>query len=383
MSSEIIRQPSLVANSSSWTTVEGDLEIRTSQELADPVWDTFLKDTSGGQYAQSSLWAQTKAFNGWRVMRVTAMRQGRILGGAQMLFRGLPLLGSIGYVPGGPVFATEESRLQEATLRAMLAGAAKKHCHALIVQPARSSARLAEQLPAWGLRPTTRKVMPEYTLLVDLSLDTEALLAQMKPKTRYNTRLGLRKEGLTLREGTHADYAKFYRVLELTGQRQNFKISSEAYYTHLREVFEPQGNLKLFVADHEGELVSAQLSILFGDTVVNKMTVWSGEQGHLKPNEVLLWHVICWAKAQGYRYYDFGGISSTLARKILKDEPLTEKLARSVSSFKLGFGGRIVAFPQAHIYFGSSLLRWIDSKQLVSLEKGGNVKKVMHYLRTR
>ena len=44
-----------------------------------------------------------KATLGWRAVRVVAERDGRMLGGAQILFRDLPGLGAVGYVSRGPV----------------------------------------------------------------------------------------------------------------------------------------------------------------------------------------------------------------------------------------------------------------------------------------
>jgi lipid II:glycine glycyltransferase (peptidoglycan interpeptide bridge formation enzyme) len=382
MASTILRKESPFHSTASQSSIDADFEIGVGYALSDPNWDAFLKEIPGGLYTQSSLWAQTKAVNGWRVIRVTATRQGSILGGAQILVRSLPLLGCIGYVPGGPVFAVEEERVQEATMQALLASAKRHWCHALLVQPARSSERLAAQLPAWGMRQTSRKVMPEYTLLLDLTQDSAQLSAQMKPKTRYNTRVGPRK-GLALREGTPQDFKSYHRLLEMTSQRQHFKISSEDYYAALEQIMWPQGNLKLFVAEYGGEMVSAQLAIPFGDTVVNKMTVWSGTNGHLKPNEALMSMAITWSKEQGYHYYDFGGMSSVGAKALLQGEELPEKLSNSVTSFKLGFGGHVVAFPKAHVYFSNPLMRWADAKGLASLENGRSVKKLMHILRTR
>jgi lipid II:glycine glycyltransferase (peptidoglycan interpeptide bridge formation enzyme) len=53
------------------------------------------------------------------------------------------------------------------------------------------------------------------------------------------------------------------------------------------------------------------------------------------------WTVIKWAKAQGYRHYDFCGISPDFAAAVLRGEPISGLKRHSVSFFKLGFGGEI------------------------------------------
>lgn len=381
MTNIALRRPAFLERTLISRAAQRGFELDASEELHDPSWDTFIKECSGGVYVQSSLWAQVKALNGWRPLRVTASRDGRLVGGAQILYRSLPLIGGVGYVPGGPLFTVADDELQEVVMAEVLAAARHKWCQVLLVQPVRGHEKLVQKLPQMGLRQTTRQVMPEYTSILDLSASHDDLLAQMKSKTRYHIRLGQRK-GLVVREGTADDLVDFYRVLELTAQRQNFKISSKAYYDCLYRVFGPQ-NIKLFVAEHEGKFVSGNLAIAFGDTVYNKMPVWSGEAGHLKPNEALTWQVLTWAKEQGYRYYDFGGISSTGANALLRGDPLPEKLSRSVTSFKLGFGGQVVAHPKAHLYFSNPLVRWADSHGLIPIDDSKRAKKFMHFLRTR
>ena len=80
------------------------IQIWVSDRVNDSVWDAFLMDVAEGHYTQSSVWAQVKALLGWRTIRIIAEENQRIVGGAQILLRSMPCIGSIGYVPGGPLF---------------------------------------------------------------------------------------------------------------------------------------------------------------------------------------------------------------------------------------------------------------------------------------
>jgi lipid II:glycine glycyltransferase (peptidoglycan interpeptide bridge formation enzyme) len=58
-----------------------------------------------------------------------------------------------------------------------------------------------------------------------------------------------------------------------------------------------------------------------------------------------LWHAIQWAKAQGFRFYDLGGIHRPYAELGLKREPMPDGFHRSPDAFKIRFGGEIVLLP--------------------------------------
>ena len=75
-----------------------DLDFRVQTDLADPEWDSFVERTPGGHHVQSSLWAQVKAVVGWLLLRVIAVRDGVIVGGAQILTR--PITYLVRHAPG-------------------------------------------------------------------------------------------------------------------------------------------------------------------------------------------------------------------------------------------------------------------------------------------
>ena len=69
--------------------------MEVSERLDDPEWDAFLAATPGGTYQQqTSLWARTKTFVGFRARRIVARREGRVVGGMQILVRRFPVFGA-------------------------------------------------------------------------------------------------------------------------------------------------------------------------------------------------------------------------------------------------------------------------------------------------
>lgn len=361
--------------------VDGEYEFVISQELSDPEWDKFLDATSGVYFAQSSYWAGAKASQGWHVRRIVVREHGNIVGGVQLLMRPISRFGYIGYVSRGPVLKNDKPTLANRIIDKLLQEVRRSGIRVLIMQPNQTNEGLAELLQTCGFRRTSRSVSPPYTLLLDLESEVEDILANMKSRTRYNIRLSKRKD-ILVREGTEADLPAFHRIASLTSERQGFGVASEEFYRLLWQSFSQMRHVKLFLAEYQGEVVSAQLAIPFGDTVVNKLTVWSGQHSKLKPNEGLVWGAIEWAKASGYRYYDFGGLSPKGAGHYLDGEPFPEELKGTVTSFKLGFGGDVTVYPETYMFMANSIVRWLDQKFLVEFEDSKQVKQIVNRLRT-
>jgi len=356
-------------------------QVKLSRELNDTEWDEFLEKSPGGHHVQTSLWAQVKASLGWNSLRILILRSDEIVAGAQILMRTVPLVGAIGYVSKGPVVAVEDPVLEELVVAELQRTARANRIQHLTVQPPGIVKQLPEELAKAGFQRSSMEVAPTATVLLDLSRDLDTILADMNRKTRYNVRLGQRK-GITVREGNEQDLPEYYRILTTTSQRQSFSIYPEYYFAEMWRVLSPHGYIKLFLAEFEGELVSAQLAVPFGDTVINKLSVWSGQHGSRRPNEALQWAAITWAKSQGYRFYDFEGIRPEAARAVLNQETIPEALKQTVTSFKLGFSDHVVFFPPAYDYVYNPLFRWFYTEIFPKVKKQPAVTRILKRVRT-
>lgn len=303
------------------------------------------------------------------------------MAGAQVLVRSLPFVGRIGYVAKGPVFGHFNVPILELILQGLKHLVRQQKICMLIVQPPRIHDALEHTLLSYGYRPSSLETSPTATTQLDLSLDADELLAQMSAKTRYNIRLGLR-HGVSVRQGTDTDFTTFYQLLNATGKRHRFSPESEDYLFQLWEHFAAKGHAKLFMAEYKGEVIASKLVIPFGDTVTFKRTGWSGQQGQVKPNEVLHWEVIRWAKAQGYHYIDLEGIERDAAEAILIKKPLPDACKQTPTSFKLGFGGQVVLLPKPQEYLDNSALRWLRTHIFPTLERQPGIARLLDRMRS-
>lgn len=356
-------------------------QVQVCHEAENTEWDAFLSRTPGGHHVQTSLWAQVQSLLGWYAVRIVVRQGGQIVAGAQALIRALSHIGTIGHVTKGPIFALDDPALTKLVMDELFKLIKTHRLQYFILQPPYNGEAFARQLPDRGFRPSPIEFVHTATVLLDLIRDPDEILAQMNSKTRYNIRLGERK-GITVREGTANDLSTFYRLLVATGKRQDFSTCSEEYFSFMWDIFAPHGYIKLFLAEYQGEVVSAFLDIPFGDTVLYKRGAWSGVHGNRHPNEVLHWTGIRWAKSQGYRYYDLEGIHPEAARAVLQGEPLPDSTTKTVTTFKLGFGGQVVLLPEIYDYVYNPLLRWSYNAVFPKISDWRVVQGMLQYLRT-
>jgi len=314
-------------------------------------WDAFVAGTPDGSVLQSSRWGALKANFGWDWDIVTLASDDGILGegllkaGALVLYRRLPLgLGTIAYVPRGPVVNWDDAETTNALLQALTQAARRRRAWALWLEPALlDSPEARHKLQALGLRPTLRTIQPARTILVDIAPSEDEILAAMKQKTRYNIRLSERK-GVSVRRGDLKDTTTFYALMTETGTRDDFGIHSEAYYRRALELFLPNDQATLLLAEVKGEPVAGLIAFAIGHKSWYFYGASSNRHRKKMPTYALQWEAIRWAKQQGCTSYDLWGIPDADEESL--EATFTERSDGlwGVYRFKRGFGGHVVRY---------------------------------------
>lgn len=360
-------------------------ELPTTVELMDPhdvddsLWDDFVERADGGDHVQSSGWGRLKARQGWESFRVAVTRDGAISAGAQVLVKRRPVIGGIGYVTRGPLVTGGGVDAVAVVIEELQRLASRLRIRHLIVQPARTHEWLAERLPSWGFVPSSLSVAPTATVLVDLTVDVHELWRRLSKSTRRHVRKG-EQGGIAIREGGSDDLEVFHSLLQSTGERQGYTPHSLDYFEAMWREFHSRNHVRLFLAEYEEKAVSAHLVVPFGDLLLSKISAWSGDRSAPYPNETLEWHMIRWAKQNGFRNYDFEGLDRTAAEAILED---SDRPPRTADQFKLKFGGEVVLFPTAFDYFPSRVVASTYGRLYGVVTSDGWLHPSLGRLRTR
>jgi lipid II:glycine glycyltransferase (peptidoglycan interpeptide bridge formation enzyme) len=321
----------------------GSLEVRASRTVEDPVWDRFVDRTAGGHYTQSVAWARFRASFGWDTSRLTVWEQGELIAGAQVLVRRFRGLGAIGYAQHGPIVGSADDETVDLTLRALLRLCRREQVRYLLLRPPAGGRVGAHLLNELGFVRTYRLKKPAVTARVELTGHPDEILARMRKSTRANVRRGLSR-GLVARRGGADDLDTLLHLERMLATRKGFPSASASRYRTLWRSLEADDRGLLFlVEDEDGSAISAQLAVRVGDTLYSHMMAWSGEQANRKPNELLDWTAMMWARGAGCRYYDFEGIGAPpVAEGVAAGPDSVTRDRMYVPEYKLGFGADVV-----------------------------------------
>ncbi|MFQ6015570.1 MAG: lipid II:glycine glycyltransferase FemX [Anaerolineae bacterium] len=341
------------------------MSLACLEEVDGERWDAFVADMATGHLLQTHLWGQFKARYGWRPYHLAVERGGRIVAGALMLFRPLPV-GTLAYIPKGPLCDPADSEAFSLLLSTIHQRARQAGAIFTRIEPDwEEDPALAQWLEGMGFRLSPQTIQPRSTLHLDLRADLETLLARMKSKTRYNIRLAERK-GVEVREGASEDFPTFYRLSQITSQRDSFAIHQRGYYQEAWYLFAPVGMCTLLLASYQSEILAGLMAFACGRKAWYMYGASSNRHRNLMPNHLLQWEAIKWAKGRGCHFYDLWGIPDEVGADPDKDW-LAEKRKGGmwgVYRFKQGFGGRVVRYIGAYDYVYRPLLYRLVTKVL-------------------
>jgi lipid II:glycine glycyltransferase (peptidoglycan interpeptide bridge formation enzyme) len=304
-------------------------------------WDAFLASRPDAHILQTSAWGELKSRFGWSMARIAATRGGHIAAGALVLFRRLPLrLGTLAYIPRGPVLDPGDAELAETLIAGVDRLARGRRAALLKIEPD------ATRFDLPGFRPSPQTIQPPRTILIDLTRDEDDILAAMHQKTRYNIRLASKK-GVTIRAADRSDLPAFSALMRITGSRDGFGVHSPEYYEAAFDLFVSGGKARLFVAEVESQIVAGLFAFAHGRRAWYFYGASGDAHRQRMPNHGLQWHAMRWAKSTGCREYDLWGVPDedtvTLEAKYLDRRGDLWGVYR----FKRGFGGELVRYAGA------------------------------------
>ncbi|HET9254328.1 MAG TPA: GNAT family N-acetyltransferase [Pseudonocardiaceae bacterium] len=313
--------------------------------LAD--WDSLVCGTPGTDVTQLSAWARLRGRVGYTPEYVLAYQDGALVGGAQILRRRLLGVASIGYLPYGPV-VSPDSPDQRSILHALgdALVAIGKELRMLFVQPPEGGAELSRGLAQRGFRPSLAGIAPAGSMRIDLRHDEQELRARAKSRLRPAAKLWA-GNGVTVRRGDERDIPSLARLLAHSAQTHGYRPYSADY---LRALYhELNGQAALFIGEVGGTAVAADLVTICGDMVRGRLVGFdrSARTRHLCVPAAVTWDIIRWAKAAGYRWYDFGGLPEPVLRDMIDLDIRHNPRWPSTAHAKLGWGASPFRYPQA------------------------------------
>jgi len=314
--------------------------------------EEFSMGDKNRPFLQTSFWMKQKESFGWKGEAVRWKRgdlKGEILILIRTFFAGL----SLAYVPGGPAdFEGEDREIFLVELSQELRGILPLGCFILRYDLPEYS---IGETPAAGYTHSLQKapmdIQPPDTVVLDLTPGYETLLAGMHKKTRYNIRLASKK-GVEVKEEGIEKLKDWYRLYQVTAERDKIAIHPFSYYQRLFELISRESSsvIKIYMAYSDGDLL-AGIIVLFHETEATYLYgASSNEKRNLMPSYGLQSEAIQEACRRGCLSYDLFGIPPV-------DDP--EHPMSGLYRFKTGFGGEIRHRPGAWDYPYSRLFYFL------------------------
>jgi lipid II:glycine glycyltransferase (peptidoglycan interpeptide bridge formation enzyme) len=228
-------------------------------------------------------------------------------------------------IPYGPLWQEEVSAEVAETFVSELAALAKKE----------KCISLYHSCPVPELsvgKSSGRYVYPEASRIVDLAQTEEELLAQMKPKGRYNIKVA-QKHGIAVRESKDID--SFIALHAGTAKRDAFTTPAAETYRHFLADLDNSFLLFAFTPE-KTDPIAGLLGVFWEDRAI----YYYGASDHAYRANMapyaLQWETLRFCKQHGTQWYSLFGE----APKGSKNHPWA-----GVTAFKEKFGGQYVEFP--------------------------------------
>jgi len=301
-------------------------------------WNSFLTCQPRGHVLQSYEWGELNKYLGGQVYRLGALNGERLVGTMQFAVTPVPFPGihlNWLYSSRGPTVEDQDTYVLAHLVAYAHEVAKQRRAVVLRVEPniADDDPDMDRRLTSYhklGFRSNQNSVHVRRSWVLDIRPSIEELLANFKSTWRRNIRTAERK-GVVIREATsEADFNAYYELLKITSERDNFFIHSKDYHKEIVRQFADTGNLVIYLAEHEGEPIAAEMLIRFGNWCWYMFGASANVKRDLKPAFLLQYHSIQWAQSHGCSYFDFRTIPEVL-------EPDEEMWG--VYVFKRGFGG--------------------------------------------
>ena len=307
-----------------------------------PRFDDLLLSFERPHVLQTSHWAALKA-PGWSGQHIVWGDESSPEAAASILTRSLgraPI--KIQYVPKGPIVRPDIA-MWEKLLPELEAHARSSRALFIKIDPdvdadSDLGRALVQLLQRRGWVFSADQIQFRNTMLSDLTMGEEALLAGMKQKTRYNIRLAGRR-GVEVTPSN--DFNAFYDLYAETSARDGFLIRPRDYYLRVMNRLQGNGLGQLLLAWDQDALVAGLFLFRFGPTAWYFYGASSNKGRRNMPTYLLQWEAMRWAISQGCTTYDWWGAPNNLH----ESDPMW-----GVYRFKEGFGGRFTRWIGAWDY---------------------------------
>mgnify|MGYP001567643633 CR=1 FL=1 len=299
-------------------------------------WDAFLYRHSPNALFQSWLWGNLQVKLNVPIWRF-GLYEGDMLRGVALIIKVAARRGTFLHIRHGPILDTTDKELWKWYFGEMKNLAKKEDACFVRINPLIENSSDRQKLfRLLGLVPAAIHAMDaEYTWVLPLDKNEDALLPGMRKSTRYEIRRAI-SAGVSVEKTTDPGQLKcFFRLYDETMKRQDFVppggIAEEF------ELFAKEGKAMLLLGSHQNRISAAAIILFDGNQAIYHYG--ASVRSDAGVSSLVQWEAIKEANNRGCLLYNFWGI----APDDKKNHPW-----RGITLFKTGFGGHVAESIHAH-----------------------------------
>jgi len=308
-------------------------------------WRDFVAASPHGDVLQTLEWGPVKRPE-YAPIPVSIEGNGALKATCLVLKKRLPLGQSYFYLSRGPILDWSDEKIVRAIFDKLRAEAKKHRAIFIRTDPCvlDETPGVKNLLQEIGCVPSPDSgsifggLQPRCNMILDISAPIDEVFEKkFESKWRYNTRLATKKGVLVRASNDKSDLKIFHDIYRVTGERNEFKGYSLAYFEKMWDALSPSGIFQLFISQHENQPLSAAIAFKLPPHAWYMFGASSNEKRNLMPNHLMQWTMMQWAKENGCNSYDFRGVPDPNLHEIPAHE-------EGLVKFKTGFGAEMVRY---------------------------------------
>lgn len=257
---------------------------------------------------QSYAWGEFRKNTGAVVERIGIFDRNKLVSGFTVTFHRIPHTKyTAGYLPKG--------LMPDDQMLAAISDVGKRHNAIYVklepnvrsgVNGVSAHQEIEKYLMSKGCVPG-RPMFTKYTFILDLKPSSEELLAGVRPKTRYNINLAVKKGVSVVEDTSIGGMQEYIRLLQETTKRQQFYAHDARYFQKLWEALAPTGMMHIFKAVYEGKTLCVWIVFVFGGKLYYPYGASSRENKEVMASNLMMWSVILFGKKMQCSSFDMWG----------------------------------------------------------------------------
>jgi CelD/BcsL family acetyltransferase involved in cellulose biosynthesis len=286
-------------------------KFRIADDTSREEWESFLAKSVSGNLPQSFDYGEVMKMSDQhnRVIRLSASDGEGVVGLVQAIsYRklgfGARLNAGDGYEFGAVVSLEDEEHI----LRELLSSLEKSAVSNRVIE-------------GFIFRSTIDKVLEDMSYSVSavanlyrvaLQKTAEDLWKSIAHNKRRNVRKAQEQGAEVTQSKSYDAFVSFYEMYEASSKRAGFKSYPLNYYNSYLKIFGASDKVRIFLTVFKDQPTAGVFVVIHGDTAYALAAGSKKDFWQVRPNDLLHWKAMDWARGEGLSWYHFGGVYEPL-----------------------------------------------------------------------